>query len=252
MSRPPPLMSRPPPPVRWVDLVPLASPRASAQDVAVQDVEYVLYSVVLPFGVTRAAVAAVIGLGVSVMSSTASVGASVQLPASASFDGTVASNASLSTAFARASNVSEGSVRLLGYGAPKRRLLRANTVTFNVTLKTIDAIDSLWWRYSRGDGNASIVREFGALGLNAAGAAVTFAGARATITVRGGLRPPNPPPQVSSTVRGLGGVVAPQVVVFATAPALAFGAYALYAARRRGTTRGSHRVKKLTLSYLRL
>jgi hypothetical protein len=250
--------------------------------------EYAFASVALPLGVTREwareAVAAAMGEpldSISVVKSDASVAASVHMQV-ASFDDSVVSNASLSNAFARASNVSAGSVRLLGYGALKRRLLLADVARFNVTLGSPDELDDLWRRYAHGDGNASVARELGALGLNAAGASVVFEDARARVTTRvaardfsdellrratnattlevlGALAPrgvsvhlaaATPVAGQSSAERGLD---IRALVVFATAPALAFGAYAVCSRGRASSKRRTHalpvnaRVRKLIL-----
>jgi hypothetical protein len=218
---------------------------------------------------------------VSVVESHASVAASVHMQV-ASFDASIVSNASLSTAFARASNVSAGSVRLLGYGAPKRRLLLADTASFNVTLGSPDELDDLWRRYAHGDGNASVARELGALGLNAAGASVMFEDARARVTTRvaardspgellrraanattlevlGALVPPGVSVHLAAAVPVVGGTHAGRgvdikaLVVFATAPALAFGAYAVCSRGRASIARRRHslplnaKVRKLIL-----
>lgn len=250
--------------------------------------EYAFASVALPLGVTRGwardAVATVLGVpleGVSVVESYASVAASVHMQV-ASFDASVVSNSTLSTAFARASNVSADSVRLLGYGAPKRRLLLADTASFNVTLGSPEELDDLWRRYAHGDGNASVARELGALGMNAAGAAVMFQDARSRVTARVAAldfsdellrRATN-----ATTLEVLGALVLPGVsvhlaaatpvdvgpsagreidiralVVFATAPALAFGAYAVCSRARSSNARRRHalpvnaKVRKLVL-----
>lgn len=218
---------------------------------------------------------------VSVVESHASVAASVHMQV-ASFDASIVSNSSLSNAFARASNVSAGSVRLMGYGAPKRRLLLADTASFNVTLGSPEELDDLWRRYAHGDGNASVARELGALGMNAAGAAVVFEDARARVTTRVAAldfsdellrRATN-----ATTLEVLGALVPPGVsvhlaaatpvvlrasasrkidiralVVFATAPALAFGAYVVCSRGRASSARRRHalpvntRVRKLVL-----
>jgi hypothetical protein len=252
------------------------------------ELEYAFASVALPLGVTRGwardAVATALGVpldGVSVATSDASVAASVRMQV-ASFDASVVSNASLSKAFARASNVSADSVRLLGYGAPKRRLLLADTASFNVTLGSPDELDDLWRRYAHGDGNASVARELGALGLNAAGAAVMFEDARARVTTRvasressgellrraanattlevlGALVPPGVSVHLAAAVPVVGGsytgrgVDIKALVVFATAPALAFGAYAVCSRGRAPSARRRHalpvktKVRKLIL-----
>ena len=252
-------------------------------------VEYAFASVALPLGVTRGwardAVAKAMGEtleSVSVVESHASVAASVHMQV-ASFDASVVSNASLSTAFARASNVSAGSVRLMGYGAPKRRLLLTDTASFNVTLGSPEALDDLWRRYAHGDGNASVARELGALGMNAAGAAVVFEDALARVTARvaaldfsdellrratnvttlevlGALAPPGVSVHLAAATPVV--LVLPSagrkidiraLVVFATAPALAFGAYTVCSRGRASSARRRHalpvntRVRKLVL-----
>jgi hypothetical protein len=252
-------------------------------------VEYTFSSVAFPLGVTRGwareAVAKAMGEtleDVSVAESYASVAASVHMQV-ASFDASIVSNSSLSNAFARASNVSADSVRLLGYGAPKRRLLLADTASFNVTLGSPDELDDLWRRYAHGDGNASVARELGALGMNAAGAAVTFEDARACVTTRVAARDTSDDllrRATNATILEVLGALAPPgvsvhlaaatpvvlvfpsasrkidiraLVVFATAPALAFGAYAVCSRGRASSKRRRHalpvntKVRKLIL-----
>lgn len=237
--------------------------------------EYAFASVTLPIGISRVTVrdAVAVALGVPVAGvSVARVGASVAASLSlytASFDASVASDDSLSTAFARASNVSAASVRLLGYGAPKRRLMLADTARFNVTVGSPEALDDLWRRYARGDGNSSVARELGAMGLNGEGATVVFQDARASVTTRvaprnssddvlqrvfndttlemlSGLMPPGVSVHLAAAIPAgastANGIDTRSLVVLSTAPALAFTAYVVCsrALTRRDRTKRRH------------
>lgn len=150
-----------------------------------------VYDGVLPLRVSRArartglarALNLPLGRVVRATTANASAEAEVRLPV-AVFDAYAGSNASLARAFARASNVSTDAVRLLRYGAPKRRLLASKAASFGVVLPTSDALDALWRFYARGAGNATVARELEALGLRAAGAGVTLSRATATLAVR--------------------------------------------------------------------
>jgi hypothetical protein len=158
--------------------------------------QYVVYDGMLPLSVSRARTRATLaralnlplGRVMRVTTANATTEAEVRLPV-AGF-AYMESNASLARAFARASNVSTDAVRLLRYSAPKRRLLASEAASFGVTLPTSDALDALWRFYARGAGNATVAREFEALGLRAAGAGVTLSRATATLAVRVAVETP--------------------------------------------------------------
>jgi hypothetical protein len=178
-------------------------------------------------------------------------------------------NTTLARAFARASNVSTTSVTLGAYGAARRKLLVTDTAHFSVALLSLDALDALYERYAIGDGNASVDREFSAIGLRARGAVVTFGTTRASIGVRAGggagaallerarnastielmnaLSPPGmsvvagAPPVFSGRSDGVR-VKSVAFAAFATAPALVFAIYVFYVRVRGGARahRGGH------------
>ena len=198
--------------------------------------------------------------GVRLIRASVSAQASVRIPG-ASYESLGLADGTLSRAFARASNISDGAVSLDGFSPARRKTLAADTARFAVSLDSLDAAQELYLLYAHGNGNVSVAREFTAAGVRCGVAHVSLGGADASVEVEADV-PPDvaaerflekmnnatvieainaamPPGVTARAGRSPVVVAAPTrpdpaaFAAFATAPAVGFAAYVIFARVKR-------------------